>query len=95
MPVTVSIGHLHDRAHLVVRSWDAWMADAHGFDRRPCANRPLVDLLPEIERGVCCAVLENVLTTGPWKCSRRRCTTILFPVRRRTRPRFSIKCNST
>jgi HEAT repeat protein len=52
-----------DRA-LVVRSWDAWLAEATGLAEGDATGRPLVELFPELDARRLLARLQRVADTG-------------------------------
>jgi len=49
---------------LVVRTWDAWMTEATGIAVERALNRPLVEVIPEIDQRSLVTVFANVLTHG-------------------------------
>jgi len=60
----LSLGIFTTDADLVVRTWDEWMAAATGFDRSRALNRPLVDLIPDIESRGLLPLFERALGSG-------------------------------
>src|SRR6476660_5827671 len=58
------LGIFTTNEHLVVRTWDRWIADATGIEPGQALNRPLLDVIPEIGTRGLDGVLENVLTRG-------------------------------
>jgi HEAT repeat protein len=50
--------------HLVVRTWDAWIAETTGIAPEKALHRAIVEVLPEIETRGHLGVLENVVTRG-------------------------------
>lgn len=49
---------------LVIRSWDAWLADATGISEQDACGRPVASVFPEIEERGLLARLRNVVDTG-------------------------------
>src|SRR5687767_868019 len=49
---------------LVVRTWDAWLADATGIARDGAVGRALTELLPDIDARGLLQRFHEVLTTG-------------------------------
>lgn len=58
------LGIFTTNVSLVVRTWDAWMAEATGIDATQALNRPLTDVMPELEARGLLAIFENVLAQG-------------------------------
>ena len=49
---------------LVVRTWDGWIAEATAIEPAQALNRPLVEVIPDIESRGLLGVLHNVVTRG-------------------------------
>jgi HEAT repeat protein len=60
----VSFGMFTTDTHLVVRTWDAWIAEITGIPARQALDRPLTGLVPTIEQRGLMPVLLNVLEHG-------------------------------
>ncbi|HEU4562604.1 MAG TPA: HEAT repeat domain-containing protein [Longimicrobium sp.] len=58
------VGVLTTDRELVVRSWDAWMADATGIPAEVACGRPLAGLFPEVEQRGLSARLRRVVSDG-------------------------------
>jgi HEAT repeat protein len=58
------LGIFTTSVRLVVRTWDAWMADATGIPAGRALNRPLTDVVPEIAARGLLPILENALARG-------------------------------
>ena len=65
------LGIFTTNERLVVRSWDRWLAEATGIEPAQAVNRPLAEVLPEIDARGLLARIENVLARG--------CTEVLAP----------------
>ena len=59
--------------HLVVRTWDAWIAEITGIPAPQALDRPLIGLVPTIEqRGLMPVLMKRDWSKAPSRCSRRR-----------------------
>ena len=67
---------------LVVRTWDAWIAEITGITGAQALNRPLADVVPTIEqRGLVPVLMKRAGRKARSRCWRRRCIAICSPVR--------------
>ena len=61
--VRLPLGVFSTDAHLVVRTWDSWMAEATGVDAARALQRPVAEVIPDISpTGL--AIMEDVLSRG-------------------------------
>jgi len=58
------LGILTTDDRLIVRTWDSWMARATGIEPADALDRPIAEVIPEIDRRGLLGVLEGVLTRG-------------------------------
>src|SRR5262245_38443017 len=49
---------------LIVRTWDSWLARATGIEPAHALNRPLVDVVPDLQIRGLLSVIESVLAKG-------------------------------
>jgi HEAT repeat protein len=63
-PSEQRVGVFTTDLELVVRSWDAWLAQATGVSAEAARGRPLADLLPELEPRGLLARFRRVLADG-------------------------------
>jgi HEAT repeat protein len=60
----LSLGIFTTDEQLLIRTWDRWLAEATGIQPAQAINRPLLDVMPEIEGRGLLPALENVLARG-------------------------------
>jgi HEAT repeat protein len=58
------IGIFTTDERLVVRAWDPWIADATRIKAEDAVNRPLIELVPDLDARGLLSVFENVLAHG-------------------------------
>ncbi len=64
MSERLPIGILTTDERLVVRAWDSWLAEATGITSAHALNRPLTELVPDLDARGILATFENVLARG-------------------------------
>jgi len=64
MPDPLPLGIFTTDERLVVRAWDAWVAEASGIAAEHALDRPLADLIPDLGARGILQTFERVLTRG-------------------------------